>query len=210
MADIQVRGPAPVRIVFDGQSMNLWPPAELSETPYLDGLGPYPARLMRMAGLPGIPFANDIAIINTGWATLLTTAATRLYPQIRNRAGCTDILVMSGGQTDLPDVTGAQAYTRAVTYADAARAAGFDIIIATTNPGFDPNLNGNMTTKTNDYNTALEADADDAFDVVVSLDAALDNFLDTDLFEGDRVHLRSEGAVLMAESVYPVLLSLLP
>ena len=69
------RLPAPVRIVFGGQSHNSWPPAELPPgTPWVDGRGPYPNRLMDSFG--AIPWHNA-AHGGHGWAELALTFDAR-------------------------------------------------------------------------------------------------------------------------------------
>lgn len=199
MTSPQVRGPAPVRIVFDGQSMNVWPPAWL-----YDGAGPYPARLMARHG--GVPSAT-VAISNTSWAALTTTAVTRRDPHARNRQGCTDVLVMSGGQSDIGTGTsGAATYALAAAYADAARGAGFGVVICTTNPAFDPFLDGSQQAQTDAYNAAVTADALGAFDAVADCHSGvLGDGTDPAYFELDRVHLRPYGAAAMAARVAAVL-----
>lgn len=198
------RVPAPWRIVFDGQSHNRWPPAELPPgTPWVDGIGPYPNRLMAM--LPGVPWHNA-AQGGEGWGDLAVDAATRLHPQARNRDGCTDVLIMSGGQGDIYNAgcTGAQVYDRAVAYAEAARAAGFHVVFATTMPAFGPggsiDPTPDMLQARIDHNTLLMADAEGAFNTVVDWHThpILADATNPTYWETDRAHMKPATADLAA------------
>lgn len=195
------RLPAPVRIVFAGQSHNQWPPFG-----YGDDLGPYPNRLMRY--LPGVPWVNS-AHGGHGWAELTPLIPDDIETQIRHRVGHNDVLIMSGGQSDIyeDDKTGAETYARAVAYANAARAAGFHEVHATTMPAFGPggsiDPDAGMLQARIDHNTLLMADASAAFDVVVDWHThpALADATDTTYFEADRVHFTPGGADVAAHLV---------
>lgn len=202
------RAPAPVRVVFDGQSYNLWPPDVFST----DGLGPMPDRVMSRRGIPW----GNVALGNHGWGTagstdplhLFATIATRLFPQARNRAGCTDVLVMAGGSSDIyaDHQTGAAVYARAVAYMTAARAAGFDVVVGVTIPPFAgalaPSL-GDLQAIT-DHNTLMMGGSD--FDAVVDVHVPpIDDSTNTTYFENDQVHWRTPGAIAAAAIVRPVI-----
>ncbi len=216
---LALRSPAPVRLVFDGQSHNLWPPPGL-----YDRHGPYPAHLM--AGpLAGIAWAN-VAIGNTAWGTPTTpgtlahTAPTRLHRHARNRPGCTDLLVMFGGSTDTfggGGLTGAQVYARALDYAARARAAGFHHVIAVTIPvtgpegGYGPGrpTAGEYAAQT-EHNALMVAGAGTDWDAVVDLTRApLLDPTDRTYWEADRVHLSGQGARIVAQLVHDQIAPLL-
>ena len=210
-----IRSSADARIVFDGQSHNRWPPAELPPgTPWADGIGPYPNRLMRLVHATGavIPWHNA-AEGGHGWGDLALDAATRLHPQARNLVDCLDILIMSGGQGDIYNdfCTGAQVYDRAVAYAEAARAAGFDLVLATTMPAFGPggsiDPTPDMLQARIDHNTLLMADAEGAFDVVIDWHThpVLADATDLTWWEADRVHMKPATADLAASLVAPAI-----
>ena len=203
-----IRRSADLRIVFDGQSHNRWPPAELPPgTPWADGIGPYPNRLM-LRYLPGVPFHNA-AEGGHGWGDLAVDAATRLWPQARNRDGCLDVLIMSGGQGDIynDNCTGQQTYDRAVAYAAAAYDAGFSGVLATTMPAFGPggsiDPTPDMLQARVDHNTLLMADAEGAFDGVIDWHShpILADATDTDWWETDRAHMKPATADLAASLV---------
>lgn len=197
------RLPAPVRIVFAGQSHNEWPPVG-----YGDDLGPYPNRLMRMPNLAGVPWHNA-AHGGRGWNDLAATFTEDVGVQARNRVGCTDVLIMSGGQSDIyeDDKTGADVYDLACDYADTARAAGFTMIMATTMPAFGPggsiNPDAGMLQARVDHNTLLMADPAGSFDVLIDWHThpALADATDTTYFEADRVHFTPGGADVAAHLV---------
>ncbi len=214
-----VRSPAPVRIIFDGQSHNVWPPPAL-----FDRLGPYPAHLM--AGpLAGIPW-HTVAQSGTAWGTPATpgtlayTAPARLHTHARNRPGCRDVLVMFGGSTDTfggGGLTGAQVYARAVDYATRARAAGFHHVIGVTIPttgpegGYGP---GRPTpaeyAAQAQHNALMVAGAGTDFDAVVNLNTSpLNDPADPRYFMADRIHLTGHGARTVAALVHAQLAPLL-
>lgn len=203
-----IRRPAPIAIVTEGQSHNRWPPKELVPgTPWEDGLGPYPNRLM--ANYPGIPWQNA-SIGGHGWGDLTTDVATRLFPLARTRAGCIDILIMSGGQGDIyqDGQTGEQTYDRAVVYANNARAKGFDIVIATTMPAVGPDAAFPVGTNAafTDHNLMMMDDPDEAFDRVVDWHTHhILSFSDPLAFESDQIHFKTTTATLAASLVKPVL-----
>lgn len=110
-------------MVWDGQS-------RVRQPQYMPGVGMVPHLLMTGRGIP----YSVCAIANTGWATLATDAATRLWPlaDLNDATG----LWLTGGETDLLDgATAATVITRITDYANNARAAGFAPIAATTVPG---------------------------------------------------------------------------
>ena len=206
-----IRNSAPVRVVFDGQSHNSWPPAELPPgTPWADGIGPYPNRLMRY--MVGVPWYNA-ALGGHGWGSLTADASTRLHPQARNRDGCTDVLIMSGGQGDIyqDDCTGAQVYARAVAYAQAARGAGFQYVLVTTMPAFGPggsiDPTPDMLQARIDHNTLMMADAGNDWDGVADWHShpALADATNTTYFENDFVHFKPAAADVAAFIVEPIL-----
>jgi hypothetical protein len=199
------RLPAPVRIVFAGQSHNQWPPFG-----YGDDLGPYPNRLMRF--FPNLPWHNA-AHGGHGWAELALTFDDDVVPQARHRDGCTDVLIMSGGQSDIyeDDKTGAETYALAVAYAQAARGAGFQYVLVTTMPAFGPggsiDPTPDMLQARIDHNTLMMADAGNDWDGVADWHShpALADATNTTYFENDFVHFKPAAADVAAFIVEPIL-----
>lgn len=200
MSLAQVRKPSPVRVVFDGQSMN--------ESP------PYPNNSPKWAMLgTNIPWI-EVGIGGNGWQDLTPTINTRLKPQARNRAGCLDILVMNGGQGDRlnsPGTGGTTAetcYQRALDYAAAARALGFHKIITVTWPQWGDILFGGDRATVEDlavkdaYNQMVLDNAED-WDAVVDCHtpAPFTNAADTTYFAIDQLHLNPLGASIMGELI---------
>lgn len=207
MTKARLRVAAPIRIVFDGQSMNNVPAVPNNMPTYL------------MNGRK-IPWSN-VAISGYGWQDLTPTAATRLFPQARNKMGCIDILIMCGGQGDILNQTpngqqsGATTYTRAIAYANAARGAGFHYILTTTMPAIGPDVLGtgrpNATEQQaiQDYNDLTIANSG-GFDAVADISIApLNNATNSTYFDIDRTHFKVDGAKVAAALIAPTLNSLL-
>ena len=206
-AAVRAPDPAGLRVVFDGQSLCVWPPPEFST----DGRGPFPDRLMH--GL-GIPFVN-VAVINQGWGYegsgdplhLWTTIETRLFPQVRS--GYDDTLVMLGGTSDISHdhQTGAEVFARAVAYSQAARDAGFDAVWAATIPPFAGALapTADDLQARLDHNALMMANVDGHFDAVMDVSVApLDDPTDTAYYV-DQIHWTTAGAKAAAEIIATVL-----
>lgn len=201
------RAPAGIRVVFDGQSLCNVPVAPHN----------MPTFLMNNRFIPWV----NVAISGHGWLDLTPSAETRLFPYARNRAGCTDILVMCGGQGDLfnaaPDgqQTGAVAYARAIDYANAARSAGFDYVLITTMSAVGPDVLGTGRPSPSelqgmvDYNVLVLANSG-GFDAVADISVSpLDDATNTDFYHIDRTHYVAEGAKAAAELIAPALDNLL-
>lgn len=179
---VAVREPnAPQRVVFDGQSYNNWPVPPNN----------YPSVLMRGRKIPW----HNASVDGWSWAFLATNATTRLHPQLT--VSDYTVLILQGGQGDITNTpgSGSTAYTRISTYADNARAAGADYIIATTMPPasflFPPG--GQQETERLSHNTLLLADANGAFDTIVDIaDLAEPTYNDT-------VHPNILGAQIIAQ-----------
>lgn len=200
---LRARQPAPVRVVFDGQSMLDVPVPPNS----------FPTFLMAGRGLPWI----SVGVDGNGWLDLTPTVGSRLYRQARNRAGCTDVLILSGGQGDILNTapngqqSGATTYSRMVTYANNARAAGFAKVGCTTLPPVGPNVlgtgrpNGTEQTALTDLNVLILANSG-GFDGVADISVApLDDATNTAYFNVDRTHLTAAGAKAAAAIVAPML-----
>ena len=194
------RAPAPVRVVFDGQSLNLVP----IDHPELS----FPARVMAGRGIPW----HNAAVSGVGWAWLAGDASTRLFPQARARVGCTDILVMQGGQTDIfLNHTGAEVYDLAVDYAIAARSAGFDKVILTTMPAMGPTTGSPPVPTAPQWAEALAHNVlvrsnSGGFDGVADLyQGALTDATNPTYYMGDRLHFVAAGAQVAANIIAPVL-----
>jgi lysophospholipase L1-like esterase len=194
----RLRLPAPIRVVFDGQSHNETPAPPNS----------IPDFLMHGRAIPWV----EVAVGGAGWDELDPTQAARLFPQVRS--GLTDVLIMNGGQGDVLDLgyTGAQAYTAAVDYKNAAVAAGFDAVLITTQPAFAAGvypITGPMLTARAAYNALVLANSG-GFDAVADISVdPLDDATDTTYFQFDRLHLTAVGAEAAADLIAPALDALL-
>lgn len=185
---VPLRAPAPVRVVFDGQSQLTIPEAPLNA----------PTFGMRDSGVPW----HNVAVNGTGWEDLLTTQAARLLTQARPDP-LVDILVMVGGWSDIiADTSGEDTHAFAVTYAENARAAGFDHVICATIPVTGPNIyNAGIPTPSqydeiDAYNALVMADTAGDFDASVNISTApLDDATDSTYFIFDRLHFNVPGAV---------------
>lgn len=196
----RIRAAAPVRVVFDGQSMNVSPNY------------PNNAPNFAMKGKK-VPWAN-VAVGGKGWGDLMVDINTRLRPQVRNQAGCVDILVMNGGQGDMLNEPpsggqdGVVCYQRAIDYGAAARALGFDYIILVTWSAMGPNMLGTgrpnpVEQQTiNDYNALALANSG-GFDGVVNVSVApFDDASELTYFMFDRLHLSPAGAEIYGERLW--------
>jgi hypothetical protein len=162
----------------------------------------------------GIPWV-EVATGGVGWSEF-TDTAQRLYPQIRNRVDAADILIMNGGQGDFIDalLTGAAAYTAMTNYADAARAQGFDYIIACSMPMMGSNMlgSGRLTAPEQAqvaiYNNLINTNSGGHFDRTVDLTSVLNDPLDTTYYQFDQLHLTEAGAELGGLEVRSVIVEL--
>jgi len=209
MAAATRRSNPPLLVVFDGQSFNVVPPWEGSilgrSYPYrlLHDMDQYDLGRPRY-GIPGtVP-----AISGQSWTDLAATVETRIYPLAASATRTA--LVMCGGTTDInTGDSGATLYADHVSYADGCRAAGFDIIIATTLLGSTSFTGGEITART-DFNTLLLADAEDAFDGIADVDAAFVALYGAAYWDEtppffDGVHMYGESCAEFARVVGPVL-----
>jgi lysophospholipase L1-like esterase len=196
---LALRSQAPVRVVWDGQSMNNNPPP------------PNAMPNFAMSGL-GVPWTADPAIGGTGWPALLTTIATRLGRH--RRPGLDDILVMNGGQDGIltQGRTGAQVYADAIAYRDAAVALGFGPVMITTMPDWADGfytITGTMDTHKASHNALVLANSG-GFDAVVDISVApLNDALNTTYFAIDRLHLNATGAAAAGAILAPAIVSLI-
>lgn len=197
---VRLRAPAPVRVVWDGQSQLRSPVG-----------GPFvPDLAMRGSG---VPWAN-VSVSGVGWDVdasggpgLSSTAQTRLFPQARTG---TDVLVLCGGQSDAmwsseidaPDPAQI-AYDATVTYTTAARAAGFDTVICCTWPSIHPAYEG-WPALFAAYGDLVQA-SPGPWDAVVDLHVGdlADGTSAAFIFDG--IHLSAHGARLAAALIRPVL-----
>lgn len=184
----------PLFVAFDGDSMANYPVTPTVGTRRMPREN-YPHKIMTGLGIP----AANVCIDGASWATRTTTAATSLFPQFSKAT--TAGLFMMGGHNEVEFLATAQdVYDEWVTYADNARAAGADWIVALTClPAF--NFDGTEETLRVDSNALIMADADTAFDVKIDIAAVpgLDNFLSANYL--DAVHLDEPGTDLLAETV---------
>ena len=182
----------PVGTVFDGQSLSI--------------LGRFPSKVMTaMDAATGLSlWSRNVAVGSAAWHDLALTAVDRLFPY--GSVALSTALVMNGGQSDLWDgESGAQVYAEEVAYAAAARAAGFDVVVAITIcPGQYSEAEEAARLEHNDL---LLADASGGFDAVVDV-AALPELADpTDLtyYDALGIHWTEAGAQIAADAVAPVL-----
>lgn len=197
-----------VRIVYDGQSLNLQPPPG-------DGVS---MPEVASAGL-GYPFAN-VAFGGASWTALaagtggVEAAATRLNPVLALSAGV--VLVLTGGTSDLifEDDDGATVMADIVAYSDAARSvattAGTSIhVIASTIPETF-NMTGDEQTARQAFNTLLLADAGGDFDAVIDLTESeagpLADSTDSTYY-ADGVHWNATGAAYAAGLIRPAIVT---
>lgn len=183
-------------VVFDGQSLNNYPAV------------PDNMPTLVLADLPGVPGLN-ISRDTTSWTDLVGSVAWRRNPKAH--IGLTTILLMNGGTSDiLGGDTGATLYADEVSYANSARTAGYDLIVAVT---LCPNVNntGGMETARVDHNTLLLADASNAFDAVVDIAnlPELDDPADLTYYLPSNPHWTAAGAAAAAGAIVPVVAGLL-
>lgn len=150
-------------IVFTGQSLlNVYNQALVTEI---------------MAGISDVPYKNR-GIAGGSWTALLNGGGGIIFPADEYTwpyfIGESNLLVLLGGTSDIlfEGNTGAQTYADLVTFAEAARAAGADKVIAGTIPPttqFNPTMEGYRVA----HNALLmgaegAADFDGVFDVSVA------------------------------------------
>lgn len=200
MNPVGARGPSPVRVVWDGQSVLLTPDDQQRFM--------VPWRTMLGVGVPH----QVVAVPGKGWEApdggLTADAPERLWRQARNRAGTIDVLVINGGQSDiLNGASGATTHARAVTYCDAARAAGFAAVLATTMPPLAPSIVGGAWIAPFEAHNALML-ADGSWDAVVDLwqDPAWGGD-PANLPDG--LHPSATAAQLFADLIRPTLVALI-
>ena len=181
--------------MFDGQSLGLIPGAPNN----------YPT--VTMQSFPTWAWTN-VHIGAMSWTQLAATQTGRCH--VHANTGLVTVLVMCGGTSDIyvEQDSGATCYADHVAYADAARAAGFDLVVATTLVKAD-GYGGGAETRRTDFNTLLLADASNAFDAVADFaaDPSLDDPTDTTYYL-DGIHWKIAGAAAAAACMVPVLQSL--
>lgn len=200
MPPAQLRAPAEVRVVWDGQSYLL--------APTVGRKVPEQA----MAGT-GIPHAV-VAVNGQGWVNLTPTAAARVRPQARSGL---DVLVMFGGLSDvIGGYTGTQSYDLAVDYKDQAVGWGFDATIMCTWPAVGPNAAGTGFPDAGDqdeidtYNALVLANTG-GWDAVVDMsdDPRMNDATDLTYWHPDRLHFTEAGSGVAAALIRPVLLDVI-
>ena len=174
-------------VVFDGQSLNRVPVPD------------YPA--LAMAGFRDAA-AENIAVNGESWTVLAKDVETRRDPHADGYA----VLVMVGGTSDVTSGDdGPTVYRDMASYAESAREAGFEYVIAAT---IQPStgLTSAEDAARAEANRLLLADADDAFDEVVDL-AETPGLVDPagpGYYDGIG-HPSKRGAELMAEAIRPAI-----
>lgn len=195
---------SPYGIVFDGQSLNLIP-----------GSNTYPMQMMAELEFDGypLPWAN-VARGGASWTELTNgtdlypAAPLRLYP--RANIGLQTVLVLCGGTSDIftEGDTGAEIYADMELYADNARGAGFDFVVAQTITPYN-GISAGQETARDDANARILADAGNAFDDTVNLttDPDMENPLSSYYVDG--THWTETGAGVAADLTRPVVAALL-
>jgi hypothetical protein len=178
------------QVVFDGQSYNLVPGPHAS----------YPSRVMDGRDATW----KVVALNGTSWTTLANDADERARP-----SGGYDVLVMAGGFTDL---VGEQDRAREVladevAYAEAARARGFDAVVALTIPPSTVIADLGYERERVEHNRLLVES--DAFDAVVDIEVdCLDDPRSSCYSDG--THWTGRGARIVAGLLAPVLDDIIP
>lgn len=189
----------PFAVVFTGQSLNNHPVAPDN----------YPTQMMAEFEIDGAPVSwANIAIDGASWTQLSGVNPQRFLLLNANR-GISTLLAMCGGTADIINGdTGAQVYADMVSYADNARLAGYDLVVAQTITPAVVIIGGDETAR-QDANVLILADGDDAFDGVADAAAApMDDPADTDYY-ADGIHPTALGASILAERTLTVVESLL-
>lgn len=177
-------------VVFDGQSLNNIPSG-----------GDMPAAVMNGRG---VAWAN-VSISGQAWSTLAGSASKRCHPLATSHG--TSVLILNGGQSDIlntgDDDTAATALADMESYADNARTAGFDTIIACTLPP-STSFDADDETQRLALNAAIRTS--DSWDEVVDLAANEDLDDASDLtYYSDGLHWTAVAAAAAASSVGAVL-----
>lgn len=200
MARAAVRGlTSPWRVIFDGQSRNLYPA-------YPDN---YPWHLMSGRGVPHATVAVD----GTSWTNLATTQGTRLFNHFPLAAQ--NVLVLMGGESDIgggEQDTAAECYADIKAYADAARVEDPSIIIVGCTLLGDGGLifSPGEDLIRQEYNALVLADAGGAFDYTVDLDVEPLTYATNPEKYADTVHFNTLGATTCAEIMAPTMDTILP
>lgn len=180
-------GRSEVAVIFDGQSLNLYPDVG------------YPERLMQGRGIS----YSVVAVDGRSWRALALDADDRVLSHADDAN--TTILVMNGGTSNIDSGQSAvDYYSDEVAYASAARAAGFDLVIVTTLPTsstFEPA----EERARQDANRLKLEDPEEAFDAVADLAAHPLLAKEQDGGYIDGIHWTDAGAQAAAEVVAPVL-----
>jgi hypothetical protein len=178
-------------VVFDGQSYNLVPGRHRS----------YPAQVMADRDEDW----SVVALDGTSWTVLADDAADR-----QQLSEGFDLLVMAGGFTDLAGEldSAEQVLADEVAYADAARARGFDAVVALTIPPSTviENRPGQEAERVQ-HNRLLLKSA--GFDAVVDIEVPCIDDARSDCYS-DGTHWSGRGAGIVAELVAPVVDDIIP
>jgi hypothetical protein len=183
-----------IRLIFEGQSMNLQPTASR-----------YPNQMM--ASHPDVPWDN-VAVSATSWTMLAKSRAQRTLPRLT--LAQKTIIVMNGGYTDLSGEadSGATLLQDEKDYADVLRAAATTggrscyIIISTLCKW--GSISAPIETERQAHNSALLADSSGKFDAVVDVagDSRLTDPTNHTYFQAfDELHYTAAGAAVNAELV---------
>jgi lysophospholipase L1-like esterase len=180
---------ASTAVVFDGQSLNRVPVPD------------FPA--LAMAGLGKDADAVNVAVIGASWTQLARDVDKRRDPFAKDRYA---VLVMVGGTSDVAVERddGPTIYRDMAAYAESARAAGYDYIIAATLQPFTGATREEDAARKEANRLLLEEG--DAFDEVVDLAgiAGLDDPKGSDYVDGIG-HPSEAGAKAMADAMRPAI-----
>jgi hypothetical protein len=186
---------APVSLVFDGQSLNR--------------VGGYPSKCQL-----GLPYTSFFTTARSGHSmtALALDFATRTAQHAK--IGSVNVLVITGGQTDLTDGdSAAQVRTDKAAYADLAYAAGFDHVVCTTIPcaKIPDYYSSGQNTIRGTFNSALVSTGVSSgdFDAVADIASATGMGTWSGTYFDDSVHWNATGAQSAADVVKATLETLL-
>lgn len=180
-------------MVFDGQSLNQYPAAVQYKAPGLAVAG------------KGVPYAVA-AIDGAGWYVLTNTKTKRLHPlfnQFRN-----SVLMMNGGTADMSvgGTTAAVILETMRAYAQAARDAGCDVVVAYTITTYT-GITGPVNAIRNALNALILANVGDPayweFAVDMAGDPGFQNPAGANFYDG--LHYSAAGHAAAAAVISPVL-----
>lgn len=155
---------------------------------------------------------GNFGVAGQALATMITNAAANIDPLLHS--GGTNICVVWAGVNDAGGgADAATIYNRVATYSAARRAAGWKVIVCTEIDAQDAARNavGWHATIMPALNTQIVANWATFADGIARLDqqAGLMDATNTTYFNADKIHLIDAGSTLVAQTIAPVITSLL-